>query len=80
MSENRYSHENNSTPIDEVKSEFLVGVIAEHWRDYYSRSNADRMGDEEFWDSVLRNSVVEMGIDPSSAESLCAIAKLEAQF
>lgn len=80
MSENRCSHENNSSPITEVTSELLVGLIAEHWREFYSQTDAERMGDEGVWDSILRNSVVEMGIDPSSAENLCAIAKLEAQF
>lgn len=80
MAENHLPREENSAQTDAVMAEFLVGVVAEHWRDFYSQSEEDRLGDEECWDVILRNSIVEMGFDPDEAENLCVIAKLDAQF
>jgi hypothetical protein len=60
--------------------EAIRSGIAIHWREYFSRPPAERLGDEETWDASLVNTVIDLGIHRKVAENICVLAKLEAQF
>jgi hypothetical protein len=62
-----------------VLSGFFMAMV-EHWRDYDRQAAADQPIDESRWDEQLPRTLVDMGMEPDFARSLCEVAKLEARF
>lgn len=65
---------------DDVVRRVVYEQVSAHWKAYYAVPEQERLGDENFWDGALLNSVVEVGISPSQAKVFCELAKLEYQF
>ena len=51
-----------------------------YWQDYNSSPPHERLGDEDSWDAILPDVLVDVGIEPSKARELCIAAKLDAQL
>lgn len=57
-----------------------LGLIASHWRQYYSVPETERLGSPDHDDRVIGHVLSELGITGSRAEYIAELAKLDAQL
>ncbi len=70
------AHENT----EEIITTAAIIAMTSVWRKYYATDPEQRLGDEESMDARMPGVLIEIGIDPTQAQVLHTIAKLNAQL